>query len=49
MLKCWEADTESRICFEEIVTELNEEISKGYVIENLDDDDTQIDNYYTVL
>lgn len=49
MLKCWEADTESRICFEEIVTELIEEVGKGYVIENLDDDDTQMDNYYTVL
>ena len=49
MLKCWEADTESRICFEEIVTELIEEISKGYVIENLDDNDTQMDNCYTVL
>ena len=50
MLKCWEADTESRICFEEIVTELNEEVSKGYVIENLDDHyDTQADNCNTVL
>ena len=49
MLKCWEADTESRICFEEIVTELIKEVGKGYVIENLDDDDTQMDNCYTVL
>ena len=49
MLKCWEADVDSRICFEEIVMELNEEVNKGYVIETLDDNDVQMDNYYTVL
>ena len=49
MLKCWEADVESRVCFGEIVTELSEEVSKGYVIESLDDIDVQIDNFYTVL
>ena len=49
MLKCWEADVESRICFGEIVTELEEEVSKGYVIESLDNIDVQIDSFYTVL
>ena len=49
MLKCWEADVDSRICFEEIVMELNEEVNKGYVIETLDDNDVQMDNCYTVL
>ena len=49
MLKCWEVDVESRVCFGEIVTELSEEVSKGYVIESLDDIDVQIDNFYTVL
>ena len=37
MLKCWEADVEKRICFNEIVSELIEEVGKGYVIDNLDD------------
>lgn len=49
MLKCWEVDVESRICFEEIVTQLNEEVSKGYVIESLDNPDIQTDTCYTVL
>jgi len=49
MLKCWEADVESRICFKEIVTELNEEVSKGYVIEYLDDIDNKSDADYTAL
>ena len=49
MLKCWKADVESRICFEEIVVELNEEVSKGYVIETLDDNYVQVENCYTVL
>ena len=51
MLKCWEADVDSRFCFEEIVIELNEEVSKGYVIETLDDidNDVQMDSCYTVL
>ena len=51
MLKCWEVDVDSRFCFEEIVIELNEEVSKGYVIETLDDDDkdVQMDSCYTVL
>ena len=35
MLKCWEADVEQRACFGEIVVELSEEASRGYVIENL--------------
>ena len=37
MLKCWEEDVKRRICFEEIVSELIEEVGKGYVIDNLDD------------
>jgi len=37
MLKCWEADVEERICFNEIVLELIEEVGKGYVIDSLDD------------
>jgi len=37
MLKCWEADIEKRICFNEIVSELIEEVGKGYVIDSLDD------------
>ena len=49
MLKCWKADAESRICFDEIVTELYEEVSKGYVNECLNDNDSQTDNCYTVL
>ena len=49
MLRCWETNTESRICFEDIATELNEEVSKGYVIETLDDDDTKMDSCYTAL
>ena len=28
MLKCWEADVDSRICFKEIVAELTRESSK---------------------
>ena len=28
MLKCWEADTDNRICFEEIVAELSREINE---------------------
>ena len=48
MLKCWKADAENRICFDEIVTELNE-VNEGYVIECLDDNDDQTDNCYTVL
>ena len=44
MLKCWETDVETRICFGEIVTELIEEVSKGYVIESLDDNDVQMCN-----
>ena len=46
MLKCWRTDAESRISFGEIVTELSEELSEGYVIESLDDNDV---NFYTVL
>ena len=49
MLRCWEADVESRICFEEIVAELSEEVGKGYVIETLDDSDVQMDEPYTVM
>ena len=30
MLKCWEADVDNRICFEEIVAELTGEASKAY-------------------
>ena len=37
MLRCWEEDVERRLCFDEIVLELNEEVGKGYVIDNLDD------------
>lgn len=39
MLRCWEGDPESRPCFNEIEIELMEEVGKGYVIDNLDDDD----------
>ena len=49
MMKCWETDVDSRICFGEIVTKLSEEVSKGYVIENLDDNDVQMNNCYTTL
>ena len=35
MLNCWETDVEKRACFEDIVMELSEEVSKGYVIEML--------------
>jgi len=48
MLRCWEASVESRICFKEIVVELNEEVSKGYVIESLDDDN-KVDVQYTIV
>ena len=34
MLKCWEADVKSRVCFEEIVTELTKEASEVYAIES---------------
>ena len=27
MLKCWEVDVESRLCFKEIVSELTKEVS----------------------
>jgi len=38
MLNCWEANIERRICFDDIVSELIEEVGKGYVIESLHDD-----------
>ena len=38
MLKCWEQNVDQRICFDEIASELAEEVEKGYVIENLDVD-----------
>jgi len=37
MLKCWETDVEKRTCFNEIVSDLIEEVGKGYVIDSLDD------------
>ena len=49
MIKCWETDVNSRISFEEIVTELSEEVSKGYVIESLDNNDVPIHNCYTTV
>ena len=38
MLGCWEAEAERRPSFNEIELELMEEVGKGYVIDNLDDD-----------
>jgi len=38
MLNCWEANIERRICFNDIISKLVEEVGKGYVIESLDDD-----------
>ena len=39
MLKCWEADVDNRICFEEIVAELTSEASKVYPSNNSADSD----------
>jgi len=38
MLRCWEGDAENRPSFNEIEIEMMEEAGKGYVIDNLDDD-----------
>ena len=44
MLKCWEADVKSRVCFKEIVAELTKEASEVYAIESSGNKD-----YVTVM
>ena len=50
MLKCWEVDIDSRICFKEIVAELTREASETHMTEGFAKlSSNRLCNHYTYL